>query len=178
MSEKIARLGIERDNNLMYFIKNGAVWATPRKQKGQPKGKPQMIEDPGVEMDYSKYIYFLDKDGDVARKERASGGGKRRTKKAKVDKPVKMGKPTKNGKPVKMGKPTKNGKPSRRGRVAAAPAPAPSRNGNGNGNGKKSEAQLDAEIAECLAKARGKGIVPEETATTAAAGARKRRHWY
>lgn len=165
MSEKIARLGIERDNNLMYFIKNGAVWATPRKQKGQPKGKAQLIEDPGIEMDYSKYIYFLDKDGDVARKERASGGGKRRTKKAKVEKPV------------KMGKPTKNGKPSRRGRVAAAPAPAPSR--NGNGNGKKSEAQLDAEIEECLAKARGKGLVPpEEPATTVAAGARKRRSWY
>jgi hypothetical protein len=34
MSDKIARLGIERDNDLMYYIKNGDVWATPRKQKG------------------------------------------------------------------------------------------------------------------------------------------------
>ena len=81
MSEKIARLGIERDNDLMYYIKNGAVWATPRKKPGQAKGKPRMIEDAGVEMDYSKYIYFLDSDGDIARKERASGGGGRRSKK-------------------------------------------------------------------------------------------------
>jgi hypothetical protein len=158
MSEKIARLGIERDNNLMYFIKGGDVWATPRKKPGQAKGKPKKIADAGVEMDYSKYLYFLDSDGDIARKARASGG-KRRTK-------AKVGKPMKNGKPMKAGKPTKVGK---RGRAAAPAAPAPSR------NGKKSEAQLDAEIEECLAKARGKSSPATEA--TPSAGARKHRHW-
>ena len=39
MGEKIAKLGIKRDNDLMYYIKNGDVWATPRKKPGQPKGK-------------------------------------------------------------------------------------------------------------------------------------------
>jgi hypothetical protein len=82
MSDKIARLGIERDNDLMYYIKNGDVWATPRKQKGQPKGKPQKVASTGLEMDYSRYLYFLDGDGDVARKERALGGGKRAKAKA------------------------------------------------------------------------------------------------
>ena len=82
MSDKIARLGIERDNNLMYYIKNGDVWATPRKQKGQPKGKARKIAETGIELDYSRYIYFLDGDGDVARKARALGGG--RVKKAKA----------------------------------------------------------------------------------------------
>ena len=32
-------------------------------------------------MDYSKYLYYLDGDGDVARKERQVGGSKRKKKK-------------------------------------------------------------------------------------------------
>lgn len=88
MSDKIARLGIERDNDLMYYIKNGDVWATPRKQKGRPKGKAQKIAPTGLELDYSKYIYFLDADGDVARKARALGGGKRKVKAPKAAKPT------------------------------------------------------------------------------------------
>jgi hypothetical protein len=88
MSDKIARLGIERDNDMMYYIKNGDVWATPRKQKGQPKGKAQKIAETGLELDYSKYLYFLDSDGDVARKARALGGGGRRPK-AKAAAPTK-----------------------------------------------------------------------------------------
>ena len=84
MSDKIARLGIERDNDLMYYIKNGDVWATPRKQPGRPKGKAQKVAATGLELDYSKYLYFLDRDGDVARKVRALGGGGRRAKTKKT----------------------------------------------------------------------------------------------
>ena len=87
MSDKIARLGIERDNDMMYYIKNGDVWATPRKQKGQPKGKAQKVAATGLELDYSKYLYFLDGDGDVARKARALGGG-RKAKASKTAKPT------------------------------------------------------------------------------------------
>ena len=82
MGEKIAKLGIKRDNDLMYYIKNGDVWATPRKKPGQPKGKATKVAPAGVEMDYSKYLYYLDGDGDVARKERQVGGSKRKSKKA------------------------------------------------------------------------------------------------
>lgn len=120
MSDKIARLGIERDNNLMYYIKNGDVWAVPRKQKGRPKGKPQKVASTGLEMDYSKYIYFLDGDGDVARKARALGGGRRKTKAPK---------------------------PTKAARGAATPSALKTR--------KKGEAQIEREIEECLAKARG-----------------------
>jgi hypothetical protein len=81
MGEKIAKLGIKRDNDLMYYIKNGDVWATPRKKPGQPKGKATKVAPAGVEMDYSKYLYYLDGDGDVARKERQVGGSKRKTTK-------------------------------------------------------------------------------------------------
>ena len=78
MGEKIARTGIKRDNDLMYYIKGGDVWATPRKKPGQPKGKAQKVANAGIEMDYSKYLYYLDGDGDVARKERQVGGSKRK----------------------------------------------------------------------------------------------------
>jgi hypothetical protein len=126
MSDKIARLGIERDNDMMYYIKNGDVWATPRKQKGQPKGKAQKVAATGLEMDYSRYIYYLDGDGDVARKERSLGGGKR--SKAKAPKAPKAPKAT-----------------------GKAPPSPPTR---GKAAGKKSQAQLDREIEECLARAK------------------------
>jgi hypothetical protein len=158
MSEKIAKLGIERDNDLMYYIKGGDVWATPRKKPGQAKGKPRKIADAGVEMDYTKYIYFLDGDGDISRKARASGGGgKRRSKKA--------------DKPVAAGKPPKVTKPGRRGKSAAAAAPSD--------NGKKSEAQIAREVDECLAKARGNGtLTASETAASGASGASgARKRW-
>jgi len=80
MGEKIAKTGIKRDNDLMYYIKKGDVWATPRKKPNQPKGKASKVADAGVEMDYSKYLYYLDGDGDVARKERQVGGSKRKKK--------------------------------------------------------------------------------------------------
>ena len=127
MSDKIARLGIERDNDLMYYIKNGDVWATPRKQKGQPKGKPTNVAATGLEMDYSKYIYYLDGDGDVARKERALGGRAKKAKTAKAPKAPAVSKP-------------------RRG--AAAPA--------SNGK-KKSEAEIARECEEVIAKVKGEG---------------------
>jgi hypothetical protein len=78
MGDKIAKLGIKRDNDMMYYIKSGDVWATPRKKPGQPKGKAAKVAAAGIEMDYSKYLYYLDGDGDVARKERQVGGSKRK----------------------------------------------------------------------------------------------------
>src|SRR6185436_13632290 len=94
MGEKIAKTGIKRDNDLMYYIKGGDVWAVPRKQPGQPKGKATKVAAAGIEMDYSKYLYYLDGDGDVARKERQVGGSKRKKaakaapKKAAAKKPA------------------------------------------------------------------------------------------
>ena len=90
MGEKIAKLGIKRDNDMMYYIKSGDVWATPRKKPGQPKGKAAKVAAAGIDMDYSKYLYYLDGDGDVARKERQVGGSKRKSsKKASAPKKAK-----------------------------------------------------------------------------------------
>ena len=89
MGEKIAKLGIKRDNDMMYYIKGGDVWATPRKKPGQPKGKAAKVAAAGIDMDYSKYLYYLDGDGDVARKERQVGGSKRKSKKSSAPKKAK-----------------------------------------------------------------------------------------
>ena len=182
MAEKIARLGIERDNDLMYYIKNGDVWATPRKKPGQPKGRPQKVASAGVDLDYSQYIYFLDSDGDIARKARATGGGRRKTAKRAASNGNGNGKRANgNGKTANGG--NGNGKTSRRGKRKAKgtsrssitghyvkPSTATrhpdttvteSRQASG-----KSEAEIARECDEILA------------ATAPAAGARKKSGWY
>jgi hypothetical protein len=90
MREKVAKLGIKREKDMMYFVKGGAVWKVPRKQPGMPKGKQEKVADGGFQQD-TNFIYFLDQDGDVSRAQRAVGGQKRAKKAAKrvVKKPVK-----------------------------------------------------------------------------------------
>src|SRR5574342_299376 len=160
MSDKIARLGITREPDMMYYIKNGDVWATPRKQKGQPKGKAVKVASTGLAMDYSRYIYYLDGDGDVARKERALGGGGGR----KPSKAVAASKPSRSEASVPARKEHEMVWTSKR--------------------GKKSDEQLDREIEECLAQARsrragnggngGDGNGPRSTASsTSKRGGRK-----
>ncbi len=82
MAEKVARLGIRREKDMMYFVKDGAVWKVPRKQPGVPKGRQEKVMDGGFAQD-TDHIYFLDKDGDVSRSPRAVGGQKRAKKAAK-----------------------------------------------------------------------------------------------
>ena len=102
MQEKVARPGIVREKDMMYYVKDGAVWKVRRKQPGVPKGKPEKVEDCGFEMD-NNYIYFLDKAGDVARAKRAVGGQKRKKPAKKAKKPAKKAKKPakKTTKPVK-----------------------------------------------------------------------------
>jgi hypothetical protein len=78
MAEKVAKLGVEREKDFMYFVKDGGVWKVPRKRPGiTTKGKSEKVADGGFEID-TDYIYFLDRDGDVSRAERAVGGQKRK----------------------------------------------------------------------------------------------------
>src|SRR5512146_2775752 len=77
MAEKVAKLGVEREKDFMYYVKDGEVWKVQRKQPGVPKGRPEKVADGGFEMD-TNYIYFVDRDGDVARAKRAVGGQKRK----------------------------------------------------------------------------------------------------
>lgn len=68
MAKKIARTGIKRDGDHMLYVKDGAVWSVPRKKAGKPKGaKKRLVQFASpASMDYTKNIYFIDKDGDVA----------------------------------------------------------------------------------------------------------------
>ena len=83
MAEKVAKLGVNREKDLMYYVKDGAVWRVQRKQPGVPKGRPEKVADGGFEMD-TNYIYFVDRDGDVSRAKRAVGGQKRKKKRART----------------------------------------------------------------------------------------------
>ena len=100
MQEKVARPGIVREKDMMYYVKDGAVWKARRKQPGAPKGKPEKVEECGFEMD-NNYIYFLDKAGDVARAKRAVGGQKRKKAPKKAKKAKKAKKPAKKAKKAK-----------------------------------------------------------------------------
>jgi hypothetical protein len=97
----------------MYYVKDGGVWKVSRKQPGVPKGRPEKVADGGFDMD-TNYIYFVDRDGDVARAKRAVGGQKRkksaRAKKKKTARKVKKTK-AKGGK--KKNKKAKRGKKRR-----------------------------------------------------------------
>ena len=79
MAEKVAKLGVEREKDFMYYVKDGEVWKVQRKQPGVPKGRPEKVADGGFQVD-TNYIYFVDRDGDVARADRAVGGQKRKKK--------------------------------------------------------------------------------------------------
>ena len=85
MAEKVAKLGVSREKDFMYYVKDGGVWKVQRKQPGVPKGRPEKVADGGFEMD-TNYIYFVDRDGDVARAKRAVGGQKRKKKPTRAKK--------------------------------------------------------------------------------------------
>jgi hypothetical protein len=71
---KLYRTGLVRDRDLMYYVKNGDVWAVPRKKPGEEKGAAIQLTHIGFAMDYGRYLYWLDGDGDIAVKLRRVGG--------------------------------------------------------------------------------------------------------
>lgn len=78
MAQVIARTKVKRDNSkFVYYVKSGAVWQAPRKGS---RGKKKIVTRWGSpsDMDYSKFIYFVDRSGNVAQARRSSGGRKRR----------------------------------------------------------------------------------------------------
>ena len=109
MAEKVAKLGVNREKDFMYYVKDGGVWKVQRKQPGVPKGRPEKVADGGFEMD-TNYIYFVDRDGDVARAKRAVGGQKRKKSARKAKRSARKAKKTK----AKGGKKKKKGGKKRR----------------------------------------------------------------
>jgi hypothetical protein len=93
--ETIAKTDVKREKGNLYFIKKGDIWSAPLKKPGQPKGKQVKAAATGVELDYSKYMYFVGTDGGgnliVERTERQVGGTKRKAKKGAAPKKAKKG---------------------------------------------------------------------------------------
>jgi hypothetical protein len=93
MGETIAKTGVKRDTGLIYYIKGGDVWGSPLKKPGAPKGKAAKVAATGVELDYSKYMYYVGTDGNnelvVQRTDRQVGGSKRKSKGAAKSAPKK-----------------------------------------------------------------------------------------
>jgi SAM-dependent methyltransferase len=61
--EIVARLGLVRDSEYMYYVKKGRVWRRPL----APGGEPELVAEPGIAIDDRKYVYFLDEHGHIAR---------------------------------------------------------------------------------------------------------------
>lgn len=66
-SEKVARLGIKRIDEEVYFVKQGDVWATTHRVPGQPKPPRRRVAIVGLSMNLKLYHYYLDADGDITR---------------------------------------------------------------------------------------------------------------
>ena len=47
MAEKVAKLGVSREKDFMYYVKDGGVWKVQRKQPGVPKGRPKRLPTAG-----------------------------------------------------------------------------------------------------------------------------------
>jgi len=91
MGETIAKTGVKRDPGLIYYIKGGDVWGSPLKKAGQAvKGKAQKIATTGIDLDYSKFMYYVGTDSGnelvVERTNRQVGGSKRKSKKSAAKK--------------------------------------------------------------------------------------------
>jgi hypothetical protein len=68
-SEKVFRARVQRQRGLIYYVKGGDIWAAPSRH-GRSKRPAQRIHEVGLEMDHVTYLYYVDGDGDIARKRR------------------------------------------------------------------------------------------------------------
>jgi hypothetical protein len=68
MAEKLAKVGVKRQANYLYFIdKQGDVSRTKAARGGKKGGTKEKVLKVGLKKDNNTYIYFLDGAGDVAR---------------------------------------------------------------------------------------------------------------
>ena len=82
MSEKLIKLGIEREANFLYFIRNGDVWRINRGSEDE-KRMPQLVKKAGAKMS-ARHVLYLDADGDLSRVSKSASAPKPRRKNAPV----------------------------------------------------------------------------------------------
>ena len=78
MAEKVAKVGVKRQEGYLYFLdKNGNVSrAKMARGKKKGKGKIEVVAKVGVKKK-SGYLYFVDKQGDVSMAKMVRGGKKK-----------------------------------------------------------------------------------------------------
>lgn len=91
MATIVAQVRVKRDDKkYIYYVKDGAVWQAPRRGS---RGQKKPIKKWGhkTDMDYSRFIYFVDKHGNAMKtprkgskggRHRRSSGGRKRKKSA------------------------------------------------------------------------------------------------
>ena len=75
MAEKVAKVGVKKENGWLYFVdKNGDISRSKMARGGRKKGatKTEKVSKVGVKKE-SGYLYFVDKNGDVSRAKMARG---------------------------------------------------------------------------------------------------------
>jgi hypothetical protein len=92
--ENLVKTDVKREKDMLYWVGKDGVYGKRRKMPGVPDGKKTKVADHDIELDYTKYLYFLkDNPLTIARKERQVGGSKRKKGGAKkaVKKTAKKG---------------------------------------------------------------------------------------
>jgi hypothetical protein len=80
MAEKVAKVGLKREDGYLYFIdKQGDVSKVKMARGGKKGGKPSKAAKVGVKKE-DGYLYFVDKAGDVARAKMVRRGSKKKKK--------------------------------------------------------------------------------------------------
>ena len=89
MAEVVAKLGVKRESGFLYFLRGSDVFKTPMKRAGGPAvaGQEQKVVGGNFHREEG-FLYFLDKNGNVARAKRAVGGQKRKKVKRTANKKV------------------------------------------------------------------------------------------
>lgn len=75
MAEKVAKVGIKKEDGYLYFVdKKGNISRAKMARGGGKKGKskPQEVAKVGVKK-AKGYLYFVDKKGDISRAKMARG---------------------------------------------------------------------------------------------------------
>ncbi len=73
MAEKVAKVGIKREQGFLYYLDKEGNVSRVRMARGTDKGgNPEVISKTGIKREKG-FLYYLDKEGDVSRSAMARG---------------------------------------------------------------------------------------------------------
>jgi hypothetical protein len=66
----VEKLNIQRSDDYMYYVKGDGVYRIARKKPGAPMAKAEKLAPITTVLDYSKFLYYVNQNGDLAAKSR------------------------------------------------------------------------------------------------------------